>query len=91
MTEFVISGPFSMPIREKLVGHWICSFAAGYFFLAVGILIWLFLTPPGAAHKDPLAQYILCASLIVSRLFKVLTIVAGFARDIQQKEGSTDA
>jgi len=73
------------PKREQLANRWKWYFTAGYVFLAAGILIWLFLTPPGAATKDPVAQYLCWACLLVGLVFQLLTIVAGFARDIQRR------
>ncbi|HTX90194.1 MAG TPA: hypothetical protein VMC09_03170 [Anaerolineales bacterium] len=69
-----------------LAGSWPWAFGLGYFFLAVGILIWLIWTPPSAAYKNSIAQYSCWACLSVGVLFQLLTIVAGFARDLRQKE-----
>ena len=68
--------------RRNFAKNWRWYFVAGYFFLAVGILLWLFLIPPWVAYKDPVAQYICWASLLIGLFFQLLTIVAGFARDI---------
>jgi hypothetical protein len=79
----------SEPFRQQLARMWWLNFTVGYLFLFVGIAIWLFLTPPGAAYKDPVMQYICWASLLVGLVFQFLTIVSGFARDIQkQVEGA---
>jgi hypothetical protein len=71
--------------RKQLAKGWWLNFAAGYLFLSVGIFIWLILTPPGAEYKDPVMQYICWASLLVGLVFQFLTIVSGFARDIQKQ------
>jgi hypothetical protein len=77
------------PFRKQLAKIWWLNFTAGYLFLSVGVAIWLFLTPPGAAYKDPVMQYICWASLLVGLVFQLLTIISGFARDIQkQVEGA---
>ncbi len=77
----------SESLRKQLAQWWWLSFAAGYLFLFIGIVIWLVFTPPGAAYKDPVMQYILWANLLVGIVFQFLTIVAGFARDIQRQKG----
>jgi hypothetical protein len=75
------------PLRRRIAGGWWWNFAAGYFFLGMGIFIWLVLTPPGAEYNDLVAQYICWVSLLIGLVFQVLTIVSGFARDAQQQEG----
>ena len=79
----------SESFRKRLAKGWQLNFAAGYLFLLIGVVIWLVWTPPGAAYKDPLAQYICWASLLIGLVFQVLTIVSGFARDIQRQDGET--
>ncbi len=79
----------SEPFRQQLAKMWWVNFVAGYLFLSVGLAIWLFLTPPGATYKDPVMQYTCWASLLVGLVFQLLTIISGFARDIQkQVEGA---
>ncbi len=75
----------SESIRKQLAQWWWFSFAAGYLFLFVAIVIWQVFTPPGAAYKDPTMQYILWANLLIGIVFQILTIISGFARDIQRQ------
>jgi hypothetical protein len=75
----------SVPVRNQLAKMWWLNFVAGYLFLSVGIFVWLVLTPPGAEYKDPVMQYICWASLLIGLVFQILTIVSGFARDIQKQ------
>lgn len=75
----------SQTIRTRLARWWWLSFAAGYLFLFAGIVIWLVFTPPGAAYKDPAMQYILWTNLVIGIVFQCLTIISGFARDIQRQ------
>jgi len=72
--------------RTGLAGIWRKAFGLGYLFLAGGILIWLVWTPPGVTYKNPAAQYLCWTCLVIGALFQLLTIAAGFARDLQQKE-----
>lgn len=74
-------------MKKQLAKGWRLNFAAGYVFFFAAIAIWLVLTPPGAEYKDPVSQSVLWASLLVSLVFQVLTIVSGFARDILRQEG----
>jgi hypothetical protein len=74
----------SEPVRKQLAKMWWLNFAAGYLFLSIGIFIWLVLTPPGAEYKDPVMQYTCWASLLIGLVFQLLTIVSGFARDVQK-------
>lgn len=76
----------SEPLRNRLAKSWRFNFAAGYFFLSIGIFIWLVLIPPGTMYKDPVMQYICWASLLIGLVFQCLTIVSGFARDIQSQD-----
>ncbi len=80
----------SQPIRKQLAQWWWLSFAAGYLFLFVGIVIWLVFTPPGAAYKNPGMQYILWANLFIGIVFQLLTIISGFAKDIQKRTVDTE-
>ncbi len=72
-------------LRKRLAKNWRSNFAAGYFFLLLGITIWLVFTPPGSVYKDPLMQYICWASLAIGFVFQLLTIVSGFALDIERQ------
>jgi hypothetical protein len=77
----------STAVRERLARGWWMNFSAGYFFLTIGVFIWLVLTPPGAEYKNHLAQYICWASLLIGLVFQVLTILSGFASDILCQDG----
>lgn len=75
----------SEPFRKQLAKWWGLSFAAGYFFMFVGVAIWLVLTPPGATYKDPVMQYVCWASLLIGLVFQFFTIISGIARDIERQ------
>ncbi len=72
--------------RARLAKSWPWVFGFGFFFLGGGILIWLIWTPPGAEHTNPVAQHTCWACLLIGAIFQLLTIVAGFARDIQRQD-----
>jgi hypothetical protein len=61
-------------------------FIIGYFFLSVGIGIWLILLPPGVIHNESIIEYICWTILCVGLLFQILTIVSGFAHDIERQK-----
>jgi len=73
--------------RKQLAKGWRLNFVAGYLFLFVGIVLWLVYTPPWMAYEDkaPLMLYLCWASLLIGLVFQLLTIVAGFARDIHKQ------
>jgi hypothetical protein len=75
--------------RKWLAKMWRLNFVAGYFFIFVGVLLWLVFTPPWMAfeNKSLLMLYACWASLLIGLAFQVLTIVSGFARDIQMQAG----
>jgi len=58
-------------------------------FLFVGVVLWLVYTPPWMAYEDksPVMLYLCWASLLIGLVFQLLTIVSGFARDIQMQDG----
>ena len=79
----------SESFRKQLARGWWLNFAAGYFFLLVGVALWLVFTPPWIAYeaKSPLMLYLCWASLLTGLVFQFLTILSGFARDAQKQAG----
>jgi hypothetical protein len=77
------------PLKKWLAGSWAWIFAAGYFFLFIGVLIWLVFTPPWMAYeaKSPAMLYACWASLLIGLFLQILAIISGFARDIQRQDG----
>ena len=73
-------------LRKQLANLWLLIFIIGFFFLSVGIGIWLLLLPPGIIHTVNVIDYICWTSLSIGLLFQILTIVSGFARDIERKK-----
>lgn len=71
--------------RRRWAGAWPAFFGAGYLFLGVGIAIWLLYTPPGTPYSGHSAAYLACwFALATGLIFQLLTIVAGFAQDIDR-------
>jgi hypothetical protein len=75
--------------RKLLSRFWIVSLITGFLFLSVGILIWLLFTPPGEIYKITIANYLCWSFLCSGLLFQALTIISGFARDIELKHLQT--
>ena len=72
--------------RRRLARLWPSFFTAGYLFLFVGIAIWLIFTPPGASFSEHVSAFLFCwISLLISLVFQFLTIISGFARDVEKQ------
>lgn len=76
---------FSESTGSRLSKLWIFVFTAGYAFLTAGIGIWLILLPPGNAHSLSATDYVCWSCLAVGLLLQIVTIAAGFARDIERR------
>jgi len=73
--------------RMRMARLWPAFFTAGYLFLFIGIAIWLIFTPPGTSFSEHISAYLLCwFSLCIGLVFQLLTIVSGFAMDIEKQE-----
>lgn len=71
--------------RKRLARLWLAFFTTGYLFLFTGIAIWLIFTPPGTSYPDHIAAYWICwSALIIGLILQGMTIVSGFARDIER-------
>ena len=75
-------------LRKLLARSWPAIFIIGSVCLSIGIGIWLFLTPPGPSYKDPLLQSITWTFVGLGFVLQMLTIVSGFARDIERQKSS---
>ncbi len=73
-------------LRKLLARSWPAIFIIGSICLSIGIGIWLFLTPPGPSYKDPVLQSICWIFIGLGFLLQMLTIVSGFARDIERQK-----
>jgi len=72
--------------RKRWAGGWPAFFTGGYVFLFIGIAIWLIFTPPGTSFQGHISAYLLCwMFLVIGLVLQALTIVSGFARDINRQ------
>jgi hypothetical protein len=71
--------------RKGLTRIWPVAFSAGYLFLSAGIGIWLVLLPPGEAHAITGLDYFCWSCLLIGLLLQLMTIAAGFSRDMEAK------
>ena len=73
--------------RNRLAKGWPAIFLTSYLFLFTGIAIWLIATPPGTSFRENVVAYLICWScLAIGLVFQILTVVSGFARDIERQE-----
>ncbi len=75
--------------RSRLARRWRPFFITGFLFFLMGIAIWLVYTPPGTIYAEHHVLYWICwSALIIGLVFQILTIISGFARDIERMEYS---
>lgn len=70
-------------IRKILAKLWLPAIVSGLLLLCIGISIWLVFATPGEVHTISITQYILWSSLMLGALFLIMSVVFGFARDIE--------
>lgn len=76
-------------LRKGLAQSWSTIWICGYLFLFAAIGLWLTLSPPSIASKAPTPfEYILWLFLCIGIVFQPLTIVSGFAHDIERQAAS---
>lgn len=72
--------------RRRLARSWLAIWICGTLLLLAAIGVWLFLSPPSAAYHAPtLFDEVIWSFLGAGILFQPLTIVCGFARDIESQ------
>lgn len=69
--------------RNRLARFWFASLITGFLLLSIGILIWLLFTPPGEKYQINFVDYICWSFLGFGLVVQILTILSGFARDIE--------
>ncbi len=75
--------------RSRLALRWRPFFITGFLFFLMGITIWLIYTPPGTVYAEHHVLYWICwSALTVGLFFQILTIISGFARDMERMEYS---
>lgn len=73
--------------RTRLARAWLPFFIAGFVFFLIGIAIWLIFTPPGTVYAEHMLLYWTCwSALVIGLVFQLLTIVSGFAWDMERIE-----
>lgn len=73
--------------RAWLARGWLPFFITGFLFFLAGITIWLVFTPPGTVYEEHHLLYWTCwSALVIGLAFQILTIVSGFARDVERLE-----
>lgn len=70
--------------RQALSRVWLLFLIAGYLLLGGGFAIWLLVNPPGSIRTIGPWHYACWSSLVCGFLFLMASVVAGFARDIEQ-------
>jgi hypothetical protein len=72
--------------RKRLAKLWLAILISDYSILLIAVGIWLVLSPPSAAGRAPtIVEYTLWLFLCIGILLQPLTIVSGFARDIERQ------
>lgn len=71
--------------RIKLAKLWFPLLITGFLFFFTGVAIWLFLTPPVVEYRIGAVQYTCWSFLVIGFLCLILTIVSGFAHDIENR------
>jgi hypothetical protein len=69
--------------RKKISGFWPVFIVTAFAVLTAAMMIWIFLTPPGTVQKPQAVQYTIWSLLALSLVLIVLTVVSGFARDME--------
>jgi hypothetical protein len=69
--------------RKLLARYWLTCLITSFLLLTIGILIWLLFTPPGEKYQINIIDYICWSFLCLGLIFQILTIISGFARDIE--------
>jgi hypothetical protein len=70
-------------LRQQLSKAWLTVLITGFLFISTGIAIWLLLTPPGETYKITFVDYACWLFLCIGLLLLIITIISGFARDIE--------
>ena len=69
--------------RQLMKRLWLPALVLGYLMIGVGVMIWLFLLPPGVIHSISHLHYVCWFSLLSGIGLLLLTVVLGFARDLE--------
>jgi hypothetical protein len=81
----------SRQIKEWLANAWLAILITGFVLLLIGIGIWLFFTPPGDTYQINWVDYLCWSFLGTGGVMQILTIISGFARDIEKRSVLTNS
>jgi hypothetical protein len=76
---------FPKPLVKWLAKAWLTFLIIGFILLLLGIEIWLFFTPPGKSFQINWIDYLCWAFLGMGFMMQIMTIISGFARDIEKR------
>jgi hypothetical protein len=82
---------FSQQTKEWLANAWLAILITGFVLLLIGIGIWLFFTPPGETYQINWVDYLCWSFLGAGVVMQILTIIFGFARDIEKRSVLTNS
>jgi hypothetical protein len=72
-------------LKKTLAGIWLPVLVTGVLLFSTGMGIWLLFIPPGQANQVDTLDYICWSFLGIGFLILILSVIAGFARDIQRR------
>jgi hypothetical protein len=72
-------------VSVSFARYWLAILSFSYFLLLIGIGIWLVFTPPGEIYRINIIDYLCWLFLGVGAFGLILSIVAGFARDLERR------
>jgi len=70
-------------LRKHLSKMWLKAFLTSFISILIGLGVWLIFTPPGEMYQINIVDYICWAFLFIGLIFLVITIISGFALDIE--------
>jgi hypothetical protein len=74
---------FPKELRKKFAKLWSSILISGFLLFSIGIGIWVMLTPPGETNQINIVDYICWSFLCIGFFLLILSILFGFARDIE--------
>jgi len=76
---------FPEKLRKIFATLWLSILILGFLLFSIGIGIWLLLTPPGETNQINIVDYVCWLFLCIGLLLLILSIIFGFARDIEKR------
>ena len=75
----------SKHLRGTFSKIWLPVLVAGLLFVLSGVLIWIFIIPPGEIREITSTHYLLWSLLLVGVFLLIVDIILGFSRDIEKR------